>query len=129
MSGRDWLQCHCCGADAIESDENGLFWDGDSGTCPECGVVSWVSCDSETPADLCTDEMAEDIGQPHCDNSCGGVYLGSDSSRAYIGTPCKWDCAKVLTWRTTPGILHQGPRDLSRVAVRTCPISGLESHR
>lgn len=25
--------------------------------------------------------------------------------------------------------LHQPPRDLSRVAVRTCPISGLESHR
>ncbi len=28
-----------------------------------------------------------------------------------------------------PVAFHQPPRDLSRVAVRTCPISGLESHR
>lgn len=27
------------------------------------------------------------------------------------------------------GTLRPPPRDLSRVAVRTCPISGLESHR
>lgn len=26
-------------------------------------------------------------------------------------------------------LLHQPPRDLTRVAVRTCPISGLESNR
>lgn len=28
-----------------------------------------------------------------------------------------------------PELPQEPPRDLSRVAVRTCPISGLESHR
>lgn len=129
MSGRDWMECHCCGRSVIESDEDGLFWDGQGGTCENCGVIHWISCDPETPAYAQTEELAEDVGQPRCDNECGHVYLGADSSRAFIGTPCHWDCPKTLVWRSIPGALHQPPRDLSRVAVRTCPISGLESHR
>lgn len=125
----DWLECPVCGVGALESDKDGLFWDGDGGPCPECGVVLSVSCDSETPAYVNTNEHAEDIGQPGCDNSCGEIYLGSDKLRAeFLGSPCRWNCPRTIAWRGL-SLALEPTRDLSRVAVRTCPISGLESHR
>jgi len=40
-----YLECPCCGDDGAESDEQGLFADGDSLIC---GCNGWVSVDRET---------------------------------------------------------------------------------
>lgn len=54
----------------------------------------------------------------------------------YCGTPLDDDFPDYVTHWTrlhdpplVPFDALEPPRDLSRVAVRTCPISGLESHR
>jgi hypothetical protein len=48
----DWLCCDHCGDDAICSDAEGRFYDGDGGKCATCGFPGWVSVDdggSEDP--------------------------------------------------------------------------------
>ena len=45
-----WLECPKCGAEAVESDEHDMFWDGQEATCPECQSTVIVSGDSENPA-------------------------------------------------------------------------------
>ena len=61
MTDREWLECPCCGEDAIESDEEGLFNEDQGGPCPDCGCLVSVVIDEETGAwsDLyCPDDCA-----------------------------------------------------------------------
>src|SRR5688572_699236 len=90
----DWMQCDMCGEDLFEPDEDGMFWE-ETKTCQECGVISWVNCDGEY-AHASTDEHAEDVGQPRCDNACGLIYTQSPKLVAeFMGSPCRWDCEKA----------------------------------
>jgi hypothetical protein len=46
----DYLQCDNCGDDALESDHQGEFFDGQEGICPSCGATCIVSVSEEDPA-------------------------------------------------------------------------------
>ena len=90
-------------------------------------------------ADMLSVSMGD--GSP---NACRAVAagLGADPERrgaagAGLDSAPREPRLRNCAWResTSEGVtagetaLHQPARDLSRVAVRTCPISGLESHR
>ncbi len=53
---------------------------------------------------------------------CGVCRRADGGNKPCPGKPPR------ITLRAEP-LPPQPPRDLTRVAVRTCPISGLESHR
>ena len=57
----DYLECDRCGGVAIESHPDGLFWDGDSDDCLECGHPGGVSVD---------DGEAEWMGDAECGPNC-----------------------------------------------------------
>ena len=41
----DWLECEHCGADVLESDADGMYWEGNCAICEVCGCESSVSVD------------------------------------------------------------------------------------
>ena len=51
----DYLECPCCGRNGAESDEEGLFYDGQELICGCDGIVS---LDAETPADILAHDCA-----------------------------------------------------------------------
>ena len=46
----EWMECPACGWEAVESDAEGYFFDGQEATCPNpaCRATVTVSCDSES---------------------------------------------------------------------------------
>lgn len=44
----EWLDCPACGEDAIESDSDGMFEDGQSARCPTCGTMVRVTFDGDS---------------------------------------------------------------------------------
>lgn len=65
------LECHHCGGAAIEA-KDGLFTDGDGGSCMSCGMPGHVSTDSESdpywwdstdPNDKCADPECVDYAE------------------------------------------------------------------
>jgi len=72
----DALECDHCGCDAIDADEEGLFYDGDGGACATCGFPGRVSADgdsedphawwntSQEPGDRCNRADCEECQAP-----------------------------------------------------------------
>ncbi len=50
---KTYLECPCCGAEGAESNERGLYYDGQPLTCGCNGIVS---CDAESDAYVSVDD-------------------------------------------------------------------------
>jgi len=86
----DWLQCDC-GADVLESDEDGCHWEDDTAICPGCGRECSVTADEDPPRALVSVSVEPiDFGRPLCDGSCGACdrYVAE-------GHQCRLDCERV----------------------------------
>lgn len=91
------LECPICGEALFKEDEHGFYHEDDQATCQTCGTICWISVDesAETYVEdeavgtawVNTSEDVEDVGQTHCDGSCG-------ATTEFVGTPCRWNCPR-----------------------------------
>jgi len=101
---REWLECPICGASAIRGYSR--------------KVAADILGEMSLPSGLHSIFIEGD--EVVCDDCGNALVVRVDSTR---GT------ASLDALTEIDPIYPEPPRDLSRVAVRTCPISGLESHR
>ncbi len=95
MSNLFGMDCIGCGGDIFVRAEN-YYTEGETETCQECGVVSYITIDDSGDGAIAyanSDERAEDRGQPRCDGSdCGD---GRGAVKEFHGSPCRWDCKRA----------------------------------
>jgi hypothetical protein len=87
----EWLECEYCGADVLESDADGAFWEGNTAICAHCGLESCVVLDDdETSAYPDTSLDPVNVGQPQCNGACGACH-----SWVAEGHQCRLCCSRV----------------------------------